>query len=224
MQDSRRWSVVALYAVAMAGVESSVVVYLRTLVNRIDPYQSPPLDVPAWLLRTEMAREAATLLMLLAVGWLAGRTWRGRLGYFVVAFGIWDVFYYVFLFILVGWPRSLFDWDVLFLLPLPWWGPVVAPICIAALMVVGGTFAIRREGMEPAAWPDWKAWGLCSAGMLLGLYVFMEDALAGRFGGGGSATGLPTAFNWPLFVTAWILMAAPIVSLGRRPAGRSLDR
>lgn len=218
---SRTWSLVAVYAIAMAWVESAVVVYLRTMVNRIDPYQSPTLDVPAWLLRTEVVREAATLVMLCAVGWLAGRSRRGRLGYFLVAFGIWDCFYYVFLFVLTGWPRSVFDWDVLFLLPLPWWGPVIAPISIAALMVVGGTLVIRRDERQTGTWPGPWAWGLCSAGVLLALYVFMETALTGLLDGKDfSSLPLPTVFNWPLFLVALLLMAAPILWLGR--SGRLL--
>ncbi len=63
----------------------------------------------------------------------------------VVAFGVWDIFYYVFLKVMCDWPRSLFDWDILFLLPLPWWGPVLAPVSIALLMIVWGTLASQFE-------------------------------------------------------------------------------
>ena len=66
------------------------------------------------------------MVMLLAVGILAGRNWRSRLGYSAIAFGVWDIFYYLFLKVMCGWPHSLLDWDILFLLPLPWWGPVLA--------------------------------------------------------------------------------------------------
>src|SRR5712671_7170615 len=97
MKQSKRWSVVMLYATAMAWVESSVVFYLRTMVGRIDPYQPNPLPLATGFGLAELVRAAATLLMLLAVGTLAGRTWRSRLGYSAVAFGTWDIFYYVFL-------------------------------------------------------------------------------------------------------------------------------
>src|SRR6266540_1590340 len=115
--DSKRWLMVAWYAVAMAWVEAAVVFYLRTLVNRIDPYQATPLPLAAGLSQAELVREFATLVMLFAVGWLAGATWSSRLGYSTIAFGIWDIFYYVFLRVMTGWPKSLFDWDILFLLP-----------------------------------------------------------------------------------------------------------
>ena len=89
--------------------------------------------------------------MLGSVGWLAGQTRRSRAALAIVAFGTWDIFYYVFLVPLTGWPRSLLDWDILFLLPLPWWGPVLAPMLIASLMVAGGTLvAIRDSPQRPS--------------------------------------------------------------------------
>ena len=112
----------------MAWVEAACVYYLRVLVDRVDPYQQNPLPMVGVLGQVELVREAATLVMLAAVGMLAGRTRRAQVGYAAVAFGIWDIFYYVFLRAIGDWPRSLFDWDILFLLPLPWWGPVLAPV------------------------------------------------------------------------------------------------
>jgi hypothetical protein len=133
MTEKRKWFVVFIYAAAMAWVESSVVVYLRTMLGRIIPYQPNPLPNFVGLGQIEASREAATLLMLPAVGWLAGRTRASKIAYAALAFGIWDIYYYIYLIPLSGWPRSLFDWDIQFLLPLPWWGPVLAPMLIAAL-------------------------------------------------------------------------------------------
>jgi hypothetical protein len=115
MTDKKRWLIVFVFALAMAWMESATVVYLRTLVSRIEPYQATPLPVSVGLGQTEIVREAATLIMLLTVGLLAGRTWRSRLAYAMIAFGVWDMFYYVFLAVITGWPRSIMDWDVLFL-------------------------------------------------------------------------------------------------------------
>lgn len=216
MRDSRRWAAVVLYAVAMALVEAAVVTYLRVFLGRVDPYQYQPLDVPDWLLSTEMTREAATMVMLFAVGWLAGQTRRSRLGYFLVAFGVWDMFYYLFLAPLSGWPRSILDWDVLFLIPLPWWGPVLAPVSIAALMAATGTMMSQFE-QGKGAWPGRRAWLLSLAGALLALYAFMADSLE-ALGRGEEAlrTVLPTSFNWPLFIVALALMAAPMADLCRQ--------
>ena len=223
MTDKQRWLVVVLYAAAMAYVEAAVVLYLRTMVDRLDPYQFPPVTLPDHLVRAEMVREVATLIMLFAVGWLAGRTWRSRLGYTLVAFGVWDILYYVYLVPLSGWPRSLLDWDILFLLPLPWWGPVLAPVSIAVLMVLGGTLVSRFDRPERALWPGPWAWGANLVGVALALYVFMADAI-GAAGGGAEAVAqvLPTQFNWPVFVVAWLLLAVPIVDLWRQQWDRRL--
>src|SRR5262249_57713767 len=96
-------------------------------------------------------REAATLLMLWSAGQLAGATPGARLGFSMAAFGSWDILYYVFLRTLGPWPMSVWDWDVLFLLPLPWWGPVLAPVAIAALMVVTGALLTRRSASSGAS-------------------------------------------------------------------------
>ncbi|HEY2951116.1 MAG TPA: hypothetical protein VGK40_00960 [Verrucomicrobiae bacterium] len=212
-----RGLIVVVFAVAMAWVESAVVFYLRTMIDRIEPFQPNPLPEIGALEYAELVREPATLLMLLTVGWLAGRTWRSRLAYTTLAFGVWDIFYYVFLKVLTGWPHSLFDWDILFLLPLPWWGPVLAPMLIAGLMIVWGTLVIQLEEPERPLAASWKVWSVNLLGAALALYVFMADAL--RVAGGGSEALrnlLPTAFNWPLFCTALLLMAAPVMQQSRR--------
>jgi len=212
-----RWGVVVLFAVVMAWMEAATVVYLRTLVGRIDPYQATPLPMLPHLTGTELVREAATLVMLFTVGYLAGRTWRSRLGYTIIAFGVWDILYYLFLRVIVSWPRSIWDWDVLFLLPLPWWGPVIAPALIAAMMVLGGTLVSQSDRPERPVWPGRLSWGLNVAGVFLALYVFMADAIGALSGGIEAVRAvLPVRFNWPLFLVALVLMAAPIVDVSRQ--------
>ena len=115
MRERTRWFIVVIFAIAMAWMESATVVYLRVLTGRIDPFQADPLPISVGLGKTELIREGATMILLLTVGLLAGRTWRSRLAYMLIAFGVWDIFYYVFLAIITAWPRSLLDWDVLFL-------------------------------------------------------------------------------------------------------------
>ena len=160
--------------------------------------------------------------MLLAVGMLAGGTWRARLGYAAVAFGVWDIFYYVFLKVMCGWPHSLLDWDVLFLLPLPWWGPVLAPVLISVLLILWGTCASRCEPTYSAAAPDRRVWLMSSLGVVLALYVFMADTLAAAPAGVDAIrTVLPGRFNWPLFSLALALMSTPLLwlRLALQPAG-----
>jgi hypothetical protein len=210
---ARTWLIVAAFAVAMAWLEAATVYYLRVLVDRLNPYQSDPLPVRGILGQVELVREAATLIMLFTVGMLAGRTWQARLGYSAIAFGVWDIFYYVFLKAIYDWPKSLFDWDILFLLPLPWWGPVLAPVCVAVLMIVWGTLVSRRAGAQSRASAA-STWVLCWSGIALALYVFMADALHVMHQGVDATRAvLPTSFNWLMFVIALMLMSAPVAHL-----------
>lgn len=220
--ESRRWLTVVAFAIAMAWVEAAVVYDLRTMVNRINPYQPNPLPLIGNLGPVELVREAATMVMLLTVGMLAGRSWRVRLGYSAVAFGIWDIFYYIFLKAICGWPPSLMKWDILFLLPLPWWGPVWSPMAIALLMIVWGTLASQFEAASIRT--RRRFWLLNFSGVALALYVFMADCLRVR-GGGVEAIRkvLPQRFQTVLFCAALGLMAAPVVDLGWqifRPASK----
>src|SRR5204862_6484673 len=68
--------VVILYALAMGWVESAVVFYMRSMIDRLVPYQANPLPISGGFGFAEVVREAATMVMLLMVGWLAGKTWR----------------------------------------------------------------------------------------------------------------------------------------------------
>jgi hypothetical protein len=204
---------VVTFATGMAWVEAACVYYLRVLVDRVQPYQPDPLPLRGSLGEVELVREGATLLMLAMTGMLAGRTWRARLGYAALAFGSWDVLYYVFLRIMSGWPASLFDWDILFLLPLPWWGPVIAPVCIASLMIVWGTLVTQWPDRSPATHVARASWGASGAGILLALGVFMGDAIRASPEGLETVRHvLPTTFNWPAFGAALLLMATPLAA------------
>jgi hypothetical protein len=214
MNDRKRWWVVVLFALAMAWVEAATVLYLRTLVHRVEPYQPDPFPVVGGMARVEGAREAATLIILLTVGTLAGRTWRGRLGYAAIAFGVWDIFYYVFLKLMCGWPHSVMDWDILFLIPLPWWGPVLAPVLIALLLILWGTLASQFEDTPKPILRGTIASIIGAVGVVLGLRVFMADSLtAAHLGTDAIRNVLPNRFNWPLFCGALLLMFVPVLQL-----------
>lgn len=147
-----RLGALLVYAIAMGWLEAVVVVYIRGLLG-FGPGQ--PLPDPAqmarsfqsipWLLATEQGREAATLLMILGVAWLGGATFLGRLGAFLLVFGVWDLTYYVGLFALVRWPASLGAMDLLFLIPPgPWWyQPVYVPVSISLVLAAAGWTIVR---------------------------------------------------------------------------------
>jgi hypothetical protein len=212
-----RWLLVTLFATAMGYLEAAVVFYLRTMVNRMEPYQPDPLPNFASLALPEIAREAATMLMLCTVGCIAGLNWRGRIGFVLLTFGVWDITYYLFLIPLTGWPHSIFDWDILFLIPLPWWGPVWSPTSIASLMIAFGLLSTVLEQGQPPIWPGRWTFALCLAGIFTALYVFMADSIrAVPHGAEAIRAVLPKTFNSPLFAVAWLLMAAPILDMSRQ--------
>jgi hypothetical protein len=214
MNDRQRWWVVFVYALAMAWVEAAVVLYLRTMIHRLEPYQPHPFPVLGGMAQIEVAREAATLVMLLTVGILAGRTWRCRLGYAAMAFGVWDIFYYVFLKAMCGWPHSALDWDILFLIPLPWWGPVLAPILISLLLILWGTLASQFGHTRAPVRSRIAAWAIGAIGVVVGLGVFMADSMAAAHLGAEAVRNvLPRSFHWPLFCGALSLMSVPVLQL-----------
>ena len=146
----------------MAAAEAAVVVDLRALFCPGGIF-FPMLDLgaDAGTLRigiVELVREAATLLMLISAGVLAGSTFWQRWAFFLIGFGLWDLLYYVWLFVFLGWPPSLMSWDVLFLIPVAWTGPVIAPCLVAAALVASGAAILHLEprgGMEAFCGLDW---------------------------------------------------------------------
>ena len=202
---AKRFLWVSAYAIAMALLEAVVVAYLRALIEVTDK-----AVVLGPYLAMELGREVGTLTMLAAVGWLAGRQTNDRLCYGAFAFGLWDIAYYAWLKVLLDWPATLLDWDILFLVPLRWWGPVLiaALVCVSAALVV-----VRAErGNRPLITP--ARVGALAVGGLLALYVFMADSLHALLGGRSDwATLRPTSFPWPLFLIALALMAGPSLAM-----------
>ena len=147
------------YALAMGWFEAVTVVYIRGLLGFAHGQPMPnSAEVEAkfaelpWLMLTEQGREAATLIMLAAVAWLGGSTWRGRAGAFTFMFGVWDITYYIGLYALVGWPTSLAEMDLLFLIPPgPWWyQPVWVPVSISVGLIAGGLALMRKASVATA--------------------------------------------------------------------------
>ncbi len=207
MESARRLPFVALYAIAMAYVEAAVVAYLRELYGVEDLVRDLPTTVTR-LTAIEVGREAATMVMLLAVAWIAGRRLQDRLGHFVFAFGLWDIAYYGWLALFDGWPRSPLDWDVLFLIPVPWWGPVLAPALIAAVMCVGGAAAVLGAD-RGVSWRLTRTNAVVAAvGIAVVVYTFTVDGLGALPDGVEAVRQVrPSDFQWPVFALGFLVMS-----------------
>jgi hypothetical protein len=215
-----RIAAVVIYALGMAYVESAAVLYLRTIYGGVDPVgprRSPfdPLPDFEWV---EFGREAATMLMLASVGWLAGRGAIGRIGAFALAMGVWDIGYYLLLWLFAGWPATLLAPDILFLIPLPWWGPVLAPVLSASVMAVAGAVALARELGDGIPRLRARAWMPILVGIGLCLVAFMAEALHALLRAGPAAARMVRGgtFPWPLFGLGVVLAILGLVDgLGR---------
>lgn len=126
--------IAALFAIAFGFVEAAVVVYLRAAAGLWPgPSSKTLIPFPQGLLTIECYREAATMIMLCGFSWLTGRNICERVAAFLWMFAFWDIFYYVWLRVTIGWPVSFLDPDILFLIPTPWIAQVWLPLLISSL-------------------------------------------------------------------------------------------
>jgi hypothetical protein len=201
---------VSVFAAAFGLVEAAVVVYLRSLYYP-NGFSLPLHPVPPDHLAVELFREAATIVMLAAVAMAAGgRPWE-KAGHFLAAFGVWDIFYYIWLFLFLRWPSSLLDWDVLFLIPVPWVAPVIAPVAVALLMVAMGSVMVVRMETGEYFHPRWQSWAAVGVGAGMILYSFM------RHSGESLATSVPESYPYFLLVAGLALMGWGFLHACKRP-------
>ncbi|MEJ5166124.1 MAG: hypothetical protein WHV67_03755 [Thermoanaerobaculia bacterium] len=128
-----------LFGVSFAFIESSVVIYLRNLYYPEGPI-FPLKEIPENILLVEVLREFSTLVLIFSSSLLAGRSKITKIASFFYVFGIWDIFYYIFLYPFLKWPKSIFDWDILFLIPFPWVSPVYAPVLCSLSFIIFSIF------------------------------------------------------------------------------------
>lgn len=230
MSGYRRYLTLGVFAAAMGVLEAIVVVYLRQLYYPAG-FAFPTVPIPPGMLSVEIIREAVTLVMLACAGILAGRNRLERLAYFLFAFGAWDLFYYAGLKYFLGWPPSLLTWDVLFLIPVTWLGPVLAPVICALTMVLFSlcVTAPREQGREMRITPG--QWGLLWLGACLVFCTFVQD-YAGLILRNGflpdffrlagderflrlASEYVPGRYNWPLFALGELLVLSAIAPLAR---------
>ena len=212
-----------LYAVAMAYLEAAVVVYLQRAL-KIEPSTLFPLRDKSSLGgfgTIELGREIATLVMLVTVGWLAGRNRLERLAWTSVAFGIWDLGYYAFLWVFIGWPTNLGTFDLLFLLPVPWVAPVLAPMIVSIALVFFGLMTAWRLRRTQELHLKLRHFGALVGGGLVVISSFTYNA--GQILDGA----IPRSFAWPIFVAGMalaIVAVAPLLWPNRKATSDSLSR
>ena len=161
-----RFCVVVVFSIAFANIEATVVVYLRDIFHP-DGFHFPMTvfgNGPQWerFRRIEIGRETATMALILTTCWLAGRNRQQRFAYFLTIFAVWDIFYYVWLKVLINWPASIMDWDILFLIPVTWASPVLYPVLVSIALLAFAAMILYRDFCgRPlrTTLPDWLAFG-----------------------------------------------------------------
>ena len=192
-----RCVLVVILATAFGYIEAAVVVYLREIFHP-DGFTFPlaPFGLTGdshRLLLTEVGREAATIVLIFTAAFLSGQNRQQRVAYFMTIFAVWDIFYYVWLKALIGWPGSVFDWDILFLIPVPWAGPVLMPVLVsAALLIFAGIILYRDCKGKPVKAGFWDWLGLCMAGVVVVITLCIPGPHI-------SQPDYSSYFSWPLF-------------------------
>ena len=160
-------------------------------------------------LAIEIGREAATLIMLAAVALAVARNAGEWAAAFVIAFGTWDITFYVFLKVLLGWPASVFTWDILFLIPVPGVWPVLAPVLVSAAMIATGAWQLRAQAQGRPIRISGAQWSGIVAGAAVIVISFAMDyrnIMAG---------GIPQQFNWSVFTAGLGIGSLSYVSAAR---------
>lgn len=224
-----------VFAAAMGLLEAIVVVYLRELYYPAG-FTFPLMPLPQKILFTEILREVCTILMLVSVAVAAGGNFYSRLSYFLFTFGVWDILYYAGLKRFLDWPPSLLTWDVLFLIPVTWTGPVLAPIISALTMVLLSLFIVRLLRTYGTVKTGPAVWSLMTLGVSVIVLSFIWDYLRIIIKGGflkdffGLAKNpefqviisryVPEHYNWWLFAGGEVLIICASGLIYRRTRKR----
>ncbi|MCF8330977.1 MAG: hypothetical protein K9H84_00850 [Bacteroidales bacterium] len=233
---------ITVFGIAFAMVETAIVIYLREL------YYPEGFDFPLQLIsikivNVELFRELATLFLLLSVAVIAGKTARERFAWFLYSFAIWDIFYYVFLYVFLGWPESLLTWDILFLLPFSWVGPVLAPVINSLIMVFLAMVFIYFSHKKQNLVTKGYHWLILIIGAVIVMVSYMEDYvnyMLQKFTFGDllgkadhdklldfASNYFPDQFNWWLFAVGaglHVVIVFHIIVLSRRNKTMGYDQ
>lgn len=219
---------VSVFAIAFGFLEAVVVVYLRELYYP-GGFSFPMKLIPHKIYFIEITREVTTIIMLASVGILAGKTRMQKFAYFLIAFALWDIFYYVALKLFLDWPESLLTWDILFLIPIPWLGPVLAPILCSTGMIIYASIILYFEEYGISVKHNARELLLTVTGIVLILATYIWDYASLMIGHGFirnffglmndrkflelTSEYVPVFYNWYLFVVGVLLILASMWSL-----------
>ncbi len=223
---------VTIFAITMGIFEGAVVVYLRALYYP-EGFNFPLIPLDNYIAITELIRELASLFMLLSVGIIAGKNFSQRFAWFIYSFAVWDIIYYIFLWLILAWPESLLTWDILFLLPITWTGPVLAPVLISVLMILLALiiyhFNLKSNFKLKILRKEWMIlilgsfivfisfiWDYCRFLFKnISLYELQNKSFSNKLFD-LSVKYIPVSFNWVLFLSGFLIISFGIILILNR--------
>ena len=231
-ESYNKLAVISIFGIAMAFLETVIVVYLRKMYYPIGFNFPLNPNIESWVYSVEWFREIFTVVMLLCICILAAKKFNERFAYFMYSFAIWDIFYYIWLKIILDWPVSLSTWDILFLIPIPWIGPVLAPLICSITMIIFAFLIIDLEDRGKKTKIMKLEWTFLIIGGLIMLYTWIIDYLKLIINNGYLSQFFnllnnsefqkivgnfsPSHYNWMLFIIGEILMIIAIYRFYKR--------
>ncbi len=173
-QNIRKLTWLLIFGIAMGLLETIVVVYLRELYYPAG-FRFPLTLIPPGIISVELLREICTMIMLFSIAMLAGTTRNEKIACFIYSFGVWDIVYYLGLKLLLNWPESLMTWDILFLIPITWLGPVLAPVICSVLMIALAIEILYLQDNKPHFKIKSYEWILILSGAFIIFTSFIWD-------------------------------------------------
>lgn len=213
----RDWFLLTLFCIVFAYIEASVVVYLRYLTSGVPNMVFPINKANTTVSTVELVREFMSITLLVLVAFITAREKWGRFFRFLYLFGMWDIFYYVWLWIMSDWPKSLLSWDILFLIPVPWVGPVITPLLVAVLLAIDGIvfFSLLNRRKMPVIDPLPISLGVVGAILVFLSFTLEPTKLILRQGIDAIFGYEPKGFPWLIFTLGWLLMFTSSWLFGR---------
>lgn len=227
----RTFVLLGIFGMSMGFLEAIVVVYLRQIYYP-QGFDFPLSPFSSEMLSVEWLREITTIIMLVTIAIIAGKNYLQRVSCFFYSFAIWDIFYYIGLKLLLNWPPSFLTWDILFLIPVIWVGPVLAPIiCSLTMILFSGCIVYLQERDYTVKIKSFE-WGLMLLGALMIFSTFIwdysriiiQEGLLSSFWTLADNQHFqqmiseykPTYYNWRLFALGEILILSALALVLRR--------
>ena len=185
-----------VWGIAFGYIEAAIVIYLRKIYYP-DGFSFPIVLADIDIAAVEILRELMTLIIIWAMAELTFRTFIKKLAGYMIIFGIWDIFYYIFLKIFLDWPESYLTWDILFLIPLPWVGPVLAPVLVSLSLIYTGIIILVEMDRGYRFQFDKKFWIM---EIMAGIIIIISFIIPGIV---VINQTVPESFPWVIFLAGF---------------------